>query len=141
MSTDDKPPRVGTLPGHTIGERINAALLRAGVSQAELARRIGKSAPNVNRWARGSKEPEPGSLVLIAGALGVTVDELLGVAEGQEPPFAAWREFLATPEGASITAAESRALRTIAWQPGHEPTVAGYLMMLAGLRGGTRPRQ
>jgi len=141
MTTDDKPPRPGTLPGATIGERINAAISKAGISQSELARRIGKDPPSVNKWVRGVKEPEAGSLMLIAGALGVTVDELLGVVEGAEPPFAAWGEFVSTPEGASITAAESRALRTIAWQPGKEPTVAGYLMMLAGLRGGTRPRQ
>lgn len=66
--------------------------------------------------------------------------ELLACVEGSAPPFPAWREFLATEAGVSATRAERYALRTMLWPPGREPTVDGYVAVLAVLRTGTRPR-
>jgi transcriptional regulator with XRE-family HTH domain len=126
--------------GASIGERIDAAMRRAKVSQAELARRIGVRPEEISKWRRGPGKPRADTLRLLAAELRVTVDELLGVAAGQDPPFPAWADFLSTPEAASLDDGERRALQSLAWPPGREPTLAGYLMTLAALRGGTRPR-
>lgn len=74
-----------------------------------------------------------------AQVLGVTADELLGILEGQEPPFAAWAEFMATALGESTTEAERRALKSILWPDDSPPTVASYSTALAALRV-NRPR-
>lgn len=94
----------------------------------------------VHKWTSGTQLPDRESLLLLSGALGVTIEELLGVAAGQDPPFGAWVEFVSSDQGASMTADERRALQSMAWPSGQEPTITGYLMMLAALRSGTRPR-
>jgi transcriptional regulator with XRE-family HTH domain len=112
------------------------------VSKAELARALGhRDQSQVSKWISGTKEPGSGSLRRVAEILAVTVDELLGVAEGQEPPFEAWQEFLATDAGQSMTPGERRALCAFAWPPELEPTVSGYVALLGAMRVGTRPRR
>lgn len=68
----------------------------------------------------------------------MTADELLAVVEGQEPPFAAWKVFLTTPDGVSATADELQSLRLICWPCGRQPTVASYRFALSSIRA-TRP--
>ena len=67
----------------------------------------------------------------------MTVDELLGVAAGQEPNRAAWLTFLGTPEGSSMTAEERRQLAIVPWLQ-HEPSVLTYQMMLVAIRTASR---
>jgi hypothetical protein len=69
----------------------------------------------------------------IAEYLGMTVDELLGVAAGQEPRRAAWLTFLGTAEGAAMTAEERRQLAVMPWLE-REPSVLTYQMMLVAIR-------
>jgi transcriptional regulator with XRE-family HTH domain len=104
------------------------------MTKAELARRLGVRWPTVHDWINGKSVPKPDHLRMIAEVLPVTLEELMGVAAGQDPPFAAWAEFLGTAEGAAITPDERRALQAIPWPPGREPTVASYHVALASLR-------
>jgi len=62
----------------TLGERIRKARLRYGMSQAELARRIGISSTALNQIESG-KTPDPGvsRIIGIASVLGVSTDYLL----------------------------------------------------------------
>jgi transcriptional regulator with XRE-family HTH domain len=136
---DPKMGQIATTVG-TIGGRIAAARVSRGWKKAELARRLGKSWRLLHKWETDEQPPDRESLRLLSGVLGMTIEELLGVAAGQDPPWSAWREFLEAPEAATMDAGERRALQSLAWPPGREPTVAGYLMTLAALRGGTRPR-
>lgn len=106
----------------------------SGVTKAELARRVGCNWRQVHSWVTGEKAPSADSLRKIAEALPVTLEELLGVATGQAPPFAAWDAFLATDEGAVMADDERRTLQAIPWPPGREPTVASYQIALASLR-------
>lgn len=131
---------VPSVRGATIGERISTSRGRRGWTKAELARRIGKSWRLLHKWESGEQSPDRESLQLLAGVLGVTIEELLGVAAGQDPPFASWPEFVASPPGSEMTPDERRALQSFAWPQGTEPTVSGYVMVLAALRSGTRPR-
>lgn len=50
----------------------------AGLSQRELARRVGQDQSNIRYWENASKPPRSDVLVPLAQELGVTVEELLG---------------------------------------------------------------
>ena len=62
----------------TLGDRIRHARVRYGMSQAELARRIGISSTALNQIESG-KTPDPGvsRIVGISSVLGVSTDYLL----------------------------------------------------------------
>lgn len=127
--------------GASIGERI--ALLREerGLSKSDLARRVWPdvSPPryrSIQRWESEEGSPGRDNLARVAEALSVTIEELLGVAEGQEPPFAAWKEFLATPRGQGMTESQRATLASMYWRD-TEPTVAAYSVILSGLELGT----
>ena len=51
----------------------------AGISQRELARLIGQEQSSVSFWERTGKPPRSDLLVPIAEALGVSIEELLGL--------------------------------------------------------------
>lgn len=59
-------------------ERLRQALKDRGMSQSELARRIGVCTPTVNQYLRKSKFPMMTTAVKIADALGVSLDWLCG---------------------------------------------------------------
>ncbi len=60
-----------------IGLRIAAMRKRAGMSQRELARRLGVSASAVGMYEQGRREPSAEKLVRLAQLLDVSVDYLL----------------------------------------------------------------
>ena len=62
----------------TIGERIKEARLNAGITQRELAEKLGVSFVNISQWENGTRKPKYETRQKIADALGVTVDYLLG---------------------------------------------------------------
>ena len=51
----------------------------AGLSQVQLALRLGVSQGTVANWERGFRVPQTGSLIKIANVLGCGVDALLGL--------------------------------------------------------------
>ena len=59
------------------GERIRQARLRAGMSQEDLAHKVGVSARNVVRWETGRTRPRVVHLLRIAEVCGVPVTALL----------------------------------------------------------------
>lgn len=135
MPNSDRPrPHVSPLGGASLGERIDAARKRAGLSKSELARRLDKGYRTVQTWIRDEHEPGGENVRRIAEVLGVTADELLGIMDGQDPPFAAWAQFLETPTGRSLTAEHRRSLAALPWPRGTAPTVAAYLMAAESLR-------
>lgn len=142
IHTSEVPPAM--VSARDMAGRITAARERRGLSKAELARQIGKPGPSgwrlVQKWETGENRPDRESFAALVRVLAVTPDELMGTALGQDPPFAAWKDFLATPEGQSMDEGERRALQALAWPSGREPTVAGYIMLLAAIRGGSRVR-
>ncbi|MEJ2061266.1 MAG: helix-turn-helix transcriptional regulator [Gammaproteobacteria bacterium] len=61
-----------------VGDRIKALRERAGMSQAELARRIHVSRPTITQWeSRSTKNIREDNLIALAKAFGISVDELL----------------------------------------------------------------
>jgi transcriptional regulator with XRE-family HTH domain len=59
--------------------RLRELRERAGISQRELARAIDQDSSNVSYWERTGKTPRSEALAPIAKALGVTVEDLLGL--------------------------------------------------------------
>lgn len=70
----------------TLGESIYYYRKRSGLSQEELAQRVGVSRQAVSRWELGEASPESGKLLPLAEALGITTDQLL---RGEAPEEAA----------------------------------------------------
>ncbi len=116
-----------------IGLRIRAAFAASGKRKSRLSKEVGVSWQTVHDWVRGERLPDQVHLPLLAKALGVTPEQLLGVAVGQNPPFAAWATFADTPEGRTMTEDERRELAAHPWI-GRHPTVLSYQLLLVAVR-------
>jgi transcriptional regulator with XRE-family HTH domain len=62
-----------------VGHLVRSAREAAGLSQAELAARIGTTQPVVSRWERGHDEPRLSTLARIARACDLRLDVRLAV--------------------------------------------------------------
>lgn len=68
-------------------EKILYCRKRAGLSQEELAGRVGVSRQAVSKWETAEAVPETGKLAALAAALGVSVDWLLSEEEPERPQY------------------------------------------------------
>jgi transcriptional regulator with XRE-family HTH domain len=68
----------------SIGSRIRAARLKYGMSQAELARRIGISPNSLNEIEHGRSEPLAMRVEAIARVLQVSTDVLHGLKKAED---------------------------------------------------------
>ena len=64
---------------NNMGKKIAEARRGIGLTQKELAERVGVTAQAVSKWERGSSCPDIAILDEIAESLGVSVSQLLGV--------------------------------------------------------------
>lgn len=76
-----------------IGDKIKVLLDRRGMTQRELAKRIGITEVSMSRYVCNARIPKGPLIAAMAKALGVSADELLGLAEGpvisdDKPPSA-----------------------------------------------------
>ena len=83
----------------TLGDRIRQAREQAGISQAELARRIGISKNAMNTIEGGQSDPRVSRIVAIALVLGVSTDTLLDIQEKPQAPPKRQRTHKAAPVG------------------------------------------
>lgn len=65
--------------GKQLGLRITESLKRQGMTQKELAERIGVTEAVISRYVSGDREPKPDTLANLATALHTTSDFLLGI--------------------------------------------------------------
>lgn len=65
--------------GKELGLRISETLKKRGMTQKELAGRIGVTEAVMSRYISGDREPKPDGLANIATALHTTSDFLLGI--------------------------------------------------------------
>lgn len=61
-----------------VGRRISLMRKNAGLTQMELANRLGISYQAVSNWERGIAMPDISNLGALAGELGVSVDDIIG---------------------------------------------------------------
>ena len=71
----------------TFGDRMTGAREAAGLSQAELAKRLGVKVKTIRAWENDRSEPRANRLQMLAGVLGVSIMWLLnGEGDGLEGP-------------------------------------------------------
>jgi len=71
----------------TFGDRLAAARESAGLSQKELAKRLGVKPKTIAAWENDISEPRANRLQMLAGLMNVSLMWLLnGEGEGVEPP-------------------------------------------------------
>lgn len=71
-----------------IGERLREERLKAGISQRELARRLGLSASLISQLESGLSKPSVGTLYAIVTELGVSVERVIRGDQGSGSPSA-----------------------------------------------------
>lgn len=59
-----------------MGEKLKAARIAAGLTQAQLAEKVGCSQHHISRWEEG-REPRALTLKKLAEALGCSMDDLV----------------------------------------------------------------
>lgn len=67
-----------------LGERITALRERAGLSQEQLADKVGSNQKTVAYWERRAVALKPAQIDAIAAALGCTYQEILGVQQPKQ---------------------------------------------------------
>lgn len=90
------------------GERLQSLLQSRGVTQKELATRIGTTEATICRYVSGDREPKADMLANIATALHTTSDYLLGI-EHDEYDFPRVKRLIAR-NASAMTDQERRAL-------------------------------
>ena len=71
----------------TFGDRVSAAREALGMSEEELARRLGVKLKTVQGWEHDTAEPRANKLQLLSGVLNVSIPWLLtGHGEGIDAP-------------------------------------------------------
>lgn len=92
-------------------QRLKELRRRAGLSQEELASRLGVSAQAVSKWELALNLPETGVLVPLARLLGVSTDELLLSPVRREEWEARWRTAWKDRDHFALLAVAEEALR------------------------------
>ena len=91
----------------TFGDRMAAARDVLGMSEEELARRLGVKVKTIRNWEQDISEPRANRLNTLAGVLNVSFTWLLtGEGDGLTAP-----EDVAVPEDAALLLTEMRQLR------------------------------
>lgn len=65
----------------TLAGNIKKAILRSGMTQREVAEKVGVTEVSMSRYAMGTRIPKAPTLARIASVLGCTPNELLNVME------------------------------------------------------------
>jgi len=93
----------------TLGDRIAAGREGAGMTQAQLAGKLGVRKTTLDAWENDRREPRANRLQLLTGMLGVSLRWLLtGVGEGPDNPDTDAE----IPADVNALLIEMRALRT-----------------------------
>lgn len=92
----------------TTGQKIQTLRKQRGLTQEQLAQRLGVSRQAVSRWELDESLPETANLLPLGEVLGVSLDTLLDPAQGLEGP--APKEEPSTPAAPSPTAPSLRGL-------------------------------
>lgn len=115
----------------SLGRRIREALAERGKGISDLQHATGVSWPSAQAWVLGKSYPGGEHLPIIAAELGMTLEQLVGIARGEDPPYPSWKPFL-EQHGRDLTDDERDALAIVAWPK--PPEVRNYVLALAALR-------
>jgi len=80
------------------GDTLKQLRQKMGLRQDDVARIVGVERSTVANWERGAKQPSLETLVKLSQLFGVSLDELVGVAEAAGPsPLACYRSLVSDP--------------------------------------------
>lgn len=68
----------------SFGETLCSLRKSAGLSQEQLAQKLGVSRQALGKWERGEAEPDLAKLAFLSRVLGISSDELLGLEKKEE---------------------------------------------------------
>lgn len=72
----------------TFGDRLAVAREQAGLTQAELAKRLGVKTSTLSAWEQDLKEPRANRLTILAGMTNISLSWLMtGQGEGPDGPL------------------------------------------------------
>ena len=87
MMNDDTTEGWFDAQSATLGDRITGARDAAGMTQKDLAKRIGIKLATLQDWENDTSEPRANKLQMLAGLLNVSITWLLeGVGDGVDGP-------------------------------------------------------
>lgn len=113
----------------TIGESIRHHRKRLGLTQLELAERVGVSVQAISKWETNTGLPDIAIVVPLARALGTTTDELLQFGQRRKEQERLWMETLQSygddPEKMLVVALEALKEFPWDWQFRYRAAVAG----------------
>ena len=115
----------------TLSEKIAYCRRRNGLSQEELAEKIGVSRQAVSKWETGEAQPEIGKLRQLSDAFGVSTDWLLSEEEPVEPKQAPVQN--TASEAEKLPGILGKLFRRFGWLAGVYTIVAGTLISIVGL--------
>lgn len=70
----------------TVSEKIYTLRTQLGLSQEELAEKLGVSRQSVSKWETGQSVPDLEKIIKLSDLFGVSVDELVRAEERPQPP-------------------------------------------------------
>lgn len=115
----------------TLSEKIAYCRRRNGLSQEELAEKIGVSRQAVSKWETSEAQPEIGKLRQLSDAFGVSTDWLLSEEEPVEPKQAPVQN--TASEAEKLPGILGKLFRRFGWLAGVYTIVAGTLISIVGL--------
>ena len=77
IRTHEQQERQAAPIRRSLGETIKAHRTRCGMSQEQLAEKLGVSRQAVSKWETGTAEPSTSNLLALAKAFGIPPEELL----------------------------------------------------------------
>lgn len=104
-----------------------------------LAQAVGCRWQTAQFWIDGKAVPGTRYAKRVAEALGMTLEELVGLALQREPRTPGWSAFLETDLGKSMTDEERKILSMLPAPAGRRYESWVYQTMLAAIRNGTEP--
>lgn len=113
----------GEIPrwGRRMGEHFESARVRAGMSRAQLARRVSVSEESIRRWEKGGSRPSADRLAHVIAVLAIDTGNIISSspARDERPDLA--RRLLVERRARGITQAQAARLLGVA-----QPTYAGW---------------
>ena len=112
----------------TLAEKILHLRTQQGLSQLELAERLGVSRQSVSKWETGQSVPDLDKLIKLADLFGITVDELVREEERPQPPRP-------EPQPPQVVYVRERRSLTATQRAGICVEAAGLILALLGVAG------
>ena len=73
-----------------LSQKIYELRTGSGLSQLDLAEKLGVSRQSVSKWETGQAVPDLDKLIRLADLFGISVDELVPLSRRRELPWRSW---------------------------------------------------